>query len=226
MSEPHHLFPHGDLEPITGGLWQVTGSQSFPLARKMTVVRLADGTLLLHSAVAMNDSGMAALEALGQPSVMVVPHPFHTLDAAFYARRYPGLRIIADADARDRLSGRVEVSAPPDALAEHGVAAVVPTGMRYNEVVLNVPVEGGRALVFTDLMGHKPVGLMMRLLGAPGGTGVPRIVKFRQVTDKRALGRSLAALAETPEVTTVVSAHGEPFTEQTAELLRFAASRV
>ena len=48
----HKLYPHGDLESPTDGVWIVTGRSAFPLNRRMTVWRLADGSLLAHSVIA------------------------------------------------------------------------------------------------------------------------------------------------------------------------------
>jgi len=136
------------------GLWQPTGTLAMPLKRHMTVARLASGELLLHSVVAMDDAGHAALEALGRPAVMVIPHPFHTLDAAFYKERYPNLVVVAAEDTRAKLDGALAIDATPEeALPALQITPHVAPGMRY-EVVLEVPVSGGRALLFTDLLGH------------------------------------------------------------------------
>src|SRR4051794_7702875 len=99
----HTIFPHGKPEPFAPSLWEVRGTLSFPLVRKMVIHRLADGTLLLHSVVAMDEEGMRALEALGQPSVMVVPHAMHTLDAPFYAERFPEMKVVAPKDIAEKL---------------------------------------------------------------------------------------------------------------------------
>ena len=226
----HRLFPHGPLEEITPGLWRVEGSLPFPLKRNMTVYRLKDGTLLLHSVVALHESGMRALEALGKPSVMVVPHPMHTMDAPFYKERFPGLRIVAAADSTKKLDGKVKVDATPDeALLELGVRARIAPGMKYTEVVLDVDVPGGRALLFTDLFGHvgdtKP-GLMMRVLGPPKGLGVARIVKFRQIADREKVRGFLRDLATGSDLRVVTAGHGPPLVADCAAGLSTAAERL
>lgn len=68
----------------------MTGSLPFPLRRNMVVYRLADGNLLLHSVIAMTDDGMARLDALGKPTVIVLPNGGHRMDVAAYKGRYPG----------------------------------------------------------------------------------------------------------------------------------------
>jgi hypothetical protein len=63
MSEkPHKRFAHDGIEPLAPNLWSVRGRLPFPLMRYMAIHRLADGTLLLHSVIAMSDEGMLAYE--------------------------------------------------------------------------------------------------------------------------------------------------------------------
>jgi hypothetical protein len=223
----HRIFPHGELREIADNLWQLRGSLPFPLPRNMTVHRLPGGELLLHSVIALDDDGMKKLEALGKPAWMLVPHPLHTMDAAFYKQRYPRIRVIAHDDARNEL-GSVSVDFSPEAgLAEIGARHHVAPGMRYTEVVLDVPVDGGRALVFTDLVAHgKAPSLLLKLLGAPGGSGVPRIVRFRQVSNKPLVRGFLAKIAETPDVRIVATGHTPPIEGDCASFLRVAATTV
>ena len=224
----HKIFPHGRPEQFAPALWEVSGTLSFPLARKMVIHRLADGTLLLHSVVAMDDEGMRALEALGRPSVMVVPHAMHTMDAPFYAERYPSMKVVTTTRIAEKLTGRLKVDASPeDALPALGVHPHLVPGMKYDEVVLDVPTgdaDGGRALLFTDVVGcGKPKGLLMRILGPPGGRGVPRIVKLRQLADKASTGAFLRRMADTAHLSIVMGAHSEPIASDAAGFLRQAA---
>jgi hypothetical protein len=129
----HRFFPHGELSEIAPSLWQVEGSLPMPLKRNMKVYRLGDGQLVLYSVVAMDEAGMAALEALGKPAVMIAPHPIHILDAPFYNQRYPDLTVIASGKAiASRSRKRPRTSAPPrcaaclsrEQLPAHGPASL------------------------------------------------------------------------------------------------------
>jgi hypothetical protein len=223
----HKIFPHGELREIADNLWQLRGSLPFPLPRNMTVHRLPGGELLLHSVVALDDDGMTKLEALGKPAWMLVPHPLHTMDAAFYKQRYPGIRVIAHEDARPKLRSLGVDFSPEAGAAEIGARCHVAPGMRYTEIVLDLPLDGGRALVFTDLIAHgKAPSLLLRLLGAPGGSGVPRIVRIRQISDKPAVRSFLAKLADTPEIRLIATAHTPPIPGDCAAVLRGAAGTV
>src|SRR5687768_14893240 len=103
MSTAWEVHPHGPLREVAPGLWEVTGDvPGLPLKRNMTVVRLSDpgssdGRLLLHSVIAMDDARMAELEALGKPSVLVVPNGAHRIDIARYHARYPDAKIVCPA---------------------------------------------------------------------------------------------------------------------------------
>ncbi|MFO0726590.1 MAG: hypothetical protein U1E65_22580 [Myxococcota bacterium] len=226
MSE-HRIFPHGLPEELAPGLWQVKGSLPFPLPRNMTVLRLPSGGLLIYSAVAMDEAGMKALEALGKPEIMVVPHHFHLMDAPFYKARYPQLKVVATDVIREKLGTKLVPDGRPEALLPAaGVRFHQVPGLKGSELVLDVDVPGGRALVFTDVFGTPLQGFMAKLLGAPGGTGVPRIVKLRQIADKPAVRRFLEELAEIPALQMILVSHGAPLREGCAAALKTAAQRL
>jgi hypothetical protein len=223
----HRIFPHGKLEEIAPAIWQVQGSLPVPLPRNMTVHRLPGGDLVIYSAVALDDEGMAELEALGRPAWLVVPHPLHTMDAPFYKARYPGIRVIAPEDAASRLRGvKVDID-PRHGLADLGLRHHIAPGMRYTEVVLELPVEAGRALLFTDLVarGDAP-SFLHRLLGPPGAMGLPRLVKYRQVRDRPQMRRFFEELADGDDLRLVLCSHGPPIESECATGLRVAAARI
>jgi hypothetical protein len=59
----------------------------------MTVIRLADGRLLLHSPVALDATLRGQLDAMGNVSFVVAPNRVHHLYAGEVARAYPGARL-------------------------------------------------------------------------------------------------------------------------------------
>ena len=222
----HRIFPHGALEEIAPNIWQVEGSLPVPLKRNMTVHRLPNGELVIYSAVALHDEGMAALEALGRPAWLVVPHPLHTMDAPFYKDRYPDIRVIAPEDATAKLRGMKVDFDPRTGLGELGLRHHVAPGMRYTEIVLDLDLADGRTLVFTDLVTRRAPRLLLRLLGPPGEMGLPRLVKFRQVTSRPAVRRFFEELADAPALQRILCSHGPPITSGCAEGLRAAATRI
>ncbi len=88
----------------------------------------------------MNDAGLAALEALGRPAIMVVPHPMHVMDAPFYKARYPHLRVVGRADAGARVKGVTFDGTPEQVLPALGIGVHLAAGMKIDEIVLDVPI--------------------------------------------------------------------------------------
>lgn len=223
----HTLYPHGELQRVCEGVWQVEGSMKLPLKRNMTVFRLNDGRLVLYSVVAMNDAGMAALEALGTPWLMVVPGT-HTMDAPFYKKRYPGLLVAGDAD----LAGLSRDGDAAGLLKGTEVEVLYPEGMKVPETCLLAPSDGGTVLAVCDILGGKMPrlpgigGRLFALLGPPGDFGVARIVKFRQVASKPKLRTWLLQLAARPKLRAVLAAHGPALKANVAGALQVAAEQL
>jgi hypothetical protein len=63
------VLQHGPLTHLSENLWWVQGSlPRMSLKRVMTIVRLNDGGLLIHNAIALDDPAMRELEAWGRPA--------------------------------------------------------------------------------------------------------------------------------------------------------------
>ena len=223
------IFPYQPLRSLAPNLWQVPGTLAVGLPRNMTVYRLPDGRLLLYSVVAMRDEGMDALEALGRPAIMVMPHDRHGMDAPFYKQRYPELRVVAPDPAHPRT---VPVDGDLAELAALGITAYTLPGTSYHEAVLELPIEDGIALCTTELMGNISglrglKGALMHLLGPTGGGfGVARMVKWREVRDRQRVRSWLQSLAERPELRMVLVGHGDPVTQDAGAALRHAAEQI
>src|SRR5687768_1406139 len=93
------VLPHGTLEELVPGrLWRVQGSlPDMALPRNMIVARLGDGKLLIHSVICLDEPGMKALAALGEPRIMIVPNEGHRLDALAWRSRFPHIRVLCPA---------------------------------------------------------------------------------------------------------------------------------
>ena len=60
-----------------------------PLPTRMTVVRLGDGRLFVHSPARLDDTVRAALDALGPVAFVVSPNKLHNQGIGDYAAAYP-----------------------------------------------------------------------------------------------------------------------------------------
>ncbi len=145
----HKIFPHRSFQEIAPGLWQLEGSLPFPLKRNMTVVKLKSGGLLIYSAIALEDAGFAELEKLGKPEIIVVPHPFHVMDLAFYKQKYPQLKVLRPKQGEEFNGVRVGGDAVT-ALNDPNVTASLSPGLKNPEVHLKIKVAGGYALAVCD----------------------------------------------------------------------------
>lgn len=79
-------------------LWVVERPLRFgavELGTRMTVVRLRDGSLFLHSPVALDDALRADLLRAGTPRHVVAPNRFHHLFVGEYRRAFPEVALYA-----------------------------------------------------------------------------------------------------------------------------------
>jgi glyoxylase-like metal-dependent hydrolase (beta-lactamase superfamily II) len=212
------LYPHGPIGFVDDGLFVVEGRwKRSRFERKMTVFLLATGEVAVHSAIAMDEAGMAALEAIGRPSWILVPNSLHYSDAGWYGDRYPSARVLVPAAARAKLFEkvrRIDGSLDedwPEAL--RGELAVVPlAGTRIGEVAF---VHGpSRTLVLTDAAFHYKnhdlpwlARAFMHANGAYDRFGPSRIFTSFVVGDRGALRASIEALLE-HEFDRVIVSHG------------------
>src|SRR5215510_1786456 len=72
------------------------------LRARTTVVRLDDGSLLVHSPASPTDALAEALRALGPVRWLVVPNCFHHLGTPVAAARFVEARVVGPASALSR----------------------------------------------------------------------------------------------------------------------------
>lgn len=225
------VFPHTALRQLAPNLWVVQGE--FPAAklpRNMVVYRYAKDSLLLHSVVALNERGMKQLEALGEPSVMVIPHWDHWAHVTAYKRRYPRIEVICPRASIDRISKRVPVDCSSEEyFPRHDITYQVPPGIDPVEGVLEVSLNGSEvAVIMNDLITNVPhqPGLYGLLLRLTRSTGRPRVIFFvrRGLRVQRPLVRKyIESLAARREVRIVTTSHGDCLVTDVAETLATVA---
>jgi hypothetical protein len=229
---PWTVLPHRPLERLEANLWCVEGDlPSGPINRRMTVFRLADGRLVFHNAVPLDDRAMTALEAWGTPAFLVVPSAGHRLDVHAFAARYPGLQVLCPGEIAAKVSEAVEVDGDLGLVpADPHLEVVTLDGTKCGEAVLvSRSPDGARSsLVFSDVVMNLPhlpggSGLVMRLLGATGGLKVTVIARMLVVKDKRAVAGHLRRLAALPGVARLIPSHGENVLTGAAATLKASA---
>jgi hypothetical protein len=201
------FYPHGPLAFIDDGLFILEGRwKRSAFERKMVAFLLTSGELAVHSPIAMEDAGMAALEAVGRPAWILVPNRFHASEAGWYADRYPSARVLVPAEIREKLFEkvpRIDGSLDddwPESL--QGEVSVVPLrGTRIGEVAF--VHHRSRTLVLTDACFHYAgddlpfmARMFMRANGAYGGFGPSRIFKQFAIADRHAFKKSIEQVLE------------------------------
>lgn len=229
--EPH---PHGAIEKHADNLWSVEGTlPPSPLPRRMVVVRLEDGRLVIHSGVALNDEGMAQLEAWGRPAVLVVPNRFHRHDAAAFKERYPELRVLCPPSAQSAVAQVVGVDGTVDELnGEATLDVFTLPSCKAGEVALIVRhADDSATAVLNDAvfnLPHQPGfgGFVMKLIGSTGGPRVTNIGKMLLVDDRAGFAVGLRELAAVSGLNRILPAHGEVIEGDAAATLRGIADRL
>jgi len=195
----------------------------------MTVLRLTDGTLALHSPIAIDDALTAELEEIGEVSRVIVPNRLHHLNARAALERFPKARCLAAAGGEEKQPNLEIASTIEQAAAELGKdfqLFQVAGAPKMNEWVFFHCSSG--SLLTTDLVFNvqQPRGWLTPWVLRGAGTyrrlAVSRIV-MSQIEDKPACLRSLRSMLEVP-LQRLLMSHGEPVLEEPSTRLRGALS--
>lgn len=225
--------PHGAIERVDDGIWTVEGEIVMPLGRfprRMTLVALTKGRLLVWSPIPLDNAGMKQLEALGEVTFLVVPGPGHRLDIRAWAARYPKARVLCPPGAREAVSEAVPVAVTGDVLDDPDVHFCPVQGVGGLEGVLKITRDGRLTLVVNDILANvrHPKGLGANIMARALGFGVkrprmPRIGKRMFVKDAALLAAQLRGWAHDPQLSQVVVSHGEIIKYDPAGVLDRAA---
>jgi hypothetical protein len=189
MSDAAYLpyVPIGAPKPIGPDIWIVDGPEirfgvaglKLPFPTRMTVVRLADGGLWLHSPTAPDAALLAAVEALGPVRFLIAPNSLHYWWLPDWAARFPE----AEIHAVPGLARSAKRSLPP----HRTLGDAAPPG--WADDIGQLLIEGGllteadffhrasRTLILTDLIENfepeRFSSRLYRLLVRLGGAADP-----------------------------------------------------
>lgn len=109
-----HCTEHGSLDevwPDTLYVLEAKGCSRGPPTRNMTIYKVPDGSgrLVIYNGIACNEETIQQIEALGTPSVLVVPNYYHRCCAAVWKKRYPNIMVVCPEVARENAEKVVEV---------------------------------------------------------------------------------------------------------------------
>ena len=195
------------------------------IGTRMTVIRLADGSLFLHSPTRLDDETRRALDAIGKVRAVVAPSRAHHMFVGDYLKTWPDAKLygppgltgdIPDFRAR-RMGARrdlkldaILIDEPQLEWAGQIEQHLFKGAPFLNEVVFFHP--SSRSVMFTDLVFNVPAGfkltqIFITLVGAAGHFGPHRLIR-RAIQDHDAARDSVAKILKW-DFDRVIVTHGD-----------------
>lgn len=211
---------------VPHAIWHASQPLRFgPVAftTRMTVVRLDDGSLWVHSPIAPTPELIEAVHAVGPVRYVIAPNKTHHLFfLPFMAAHASATGFIARglAAKRSDLKGYATIPGEPPWGGQLQGYFMEGLPVLHETVFFHAPTG---SLIVTDLLAcfslrHRGLtALASRLLGVRGRLGMTRTMKFA-TRDRQALSRSVAPLLGLP-VQRVIVAHDEIVEERPVEKL-------
>ena len=187
---------------------------------RMTVVRLHDGRLWVHSPIELNDETRVFLDELGaEIAALIAPNKFHYMFIDQWQEAFPDAQVFAEEELARKVpslaSAEILTNSAPNLYA-HDVDQVIFGGNRmFQEAVFFH--KASRSLIFTDLMINlrtDGIKLFPRLflefegVTYPDG-GIPRLYRWFS-NDKNAARNALNVIKSWKPIR-ILFCHGEPF---------------
>lgn len=191
------------------------------LRARTSVIRLADGRLLIHSPAPPDP----AIAKLGEVAWLFVPNCFHHLGTPAAAAAFPAAKIVAPRSAATHNPAlRIDVDIRDASLGSE-LALIPLDGVPFLDETLlyHRPTEtlfGADVVLQADEDDHWTWRWAARVMGCYQRLRVPPDVR-KKVADKAAAARSLHALAELP-IRRLVVAHSRVIEEEPLARLREA----
>jgi hypothetical protein len=221
------------LTPFAEGVWYDTAPVHFlgmRLTATMTVLRIEDGDLLLHSPLPMTAERRAAVESLGRVAHLYAPNTFHHQWIGEWSQAFSEARVHAP---------EVLAKKRPDLRVDRHHDGEHPS--RFSALVEEIPIEGfrlaetalvyrpGRTAVVTDLVHNigRPAHLWTKiyssLMGFYDRVALSRVIRWTAFSDRGAARRGVDRLLDHAFDGLVVG-HGAPIPAGGREVLALATS--
>ncbi|HVY28350.1 MAG TPA: DUF4336 domain-containing protein [Polyangiaceae bacterium] len=168
-----------------------------------TVLRLDDGSLMLHSPAPVAAGMAEQLRALGQVRWLVVPNCFHHLGTPAAAAQFPEATVVGPASALARnkdLKLSADLAQLGEQLPEFEALPLAGVPFLDETVLYHRPTQtllGADIVLCPNAKDHWSMRFAARLLGFYGQVRVPYDVK-KKIPDKAAAARSIQAMLERP----------------------------
>ena len=207
------------LRQVDTDLWVTERPQRIlgvQIETRMTVIKLADGTLFVHSPVRLDELTRTSLNQLGPVRHIVAPNRFHHLYVSDYPKNYPDAKIYGapglDAKRRDLHFDAILGDISPPVWSGQIDQIVFRAFGALNETIFFD--RRSRTALFTDLMfnvNHSDSALTRIVLTLDGGfrsLAVPRTFRLPIRMHRRLALAALACILEW-DFDRLTVAHGE-----------------
>ncbi|HEY6722691.1 MAG TPA: DUF4336 domain-containing protein [Polyangiaceae bacterium] len=216
------------LSEIAAGVWtethpvRIVGTQ---LSTTMTVLRLSEGELAVHSPVALTEERRRSVDALGSVRQLVAPNLFHHQWLREWATTYPGAELrVPHGLPKKRPDLPADRVRPLDAAAVFADAIEIAPidGCRLGETA--VYYRPARVLLVADLVhniGRPEAGwtrFYTKTMGFYDRVAQSRVLRWTAYSDAAAARRSLEHVLEW-DFTTIVVGHGTPVRDHAKDTL-------
>lgn len=189
------------------------------LGIRMTIVRLEDGSVWVHSPIKIDDDLAAKLESVGPVKHIVAPSRFHHMFAIDAHTRWPEATLWVSpglVDKFDKFAVYPQLQdGPTDGWPEDVQVSLLDGIPAIGEAVFYHTVS--KSMVVSDFFMHTchkrgfATDMLMRIEGVFYKFNVPRLIKLL-TKDKTKLSASLASIAAKP-VDRIIMAHGDVIEE-------------
>ena len=219
MAQPKNLAPN---------LWIVdqpdfnTGIAK--IGTRMTVIKLANGGLFLHSPTKLDEETKRALDILGEVRAVVAPSRAHHLFVGDYVKTWPSAKLYGPPGLVGDIPGlRARIGARPDLKLDATLgdepqpewAGEIDQHLFKGAPCLNEVVffhRPSRTAIFTDLVFNVPgdfkdAWLFYTIVGGRGHFGPHRIIRFA-IRDRKAARDSVARILQW-DFDRVIVTHGD-----------------
>ncbi|EYF03932.1 DUF4336 domain-containing protein [Chondromyces apiculatus] len=215
------------LTPFGTGLWIIAAPLKMlgmHLGTRMTVVRLQDGSVLLHSPIVIDDALAQEIDAIGPVRHIVAPNVFHHLYVAPAAARWPEARVyIAPGLTKKRpdLRPATLFTDSADLPFAGELEPLTIRGSMMDETVLLH--RASKTLVSVDVVenfhatDHLPTRIYLQLSGVWKKPGWGRFMRF-VYRDRKAARESIDRILRW-DFDRLALAHGEPIETSAKEIV-------
>jgi hypothetical protein len=200
----------------------------------MTLVRLDDGGLLVHSPTWLGDGTFERVLEVGEPRVLFAPNHHHHLSLARFHERWPAARVVASHVALGRLRRHGHAYAEVlDArvVLPAGGRVLECEGTKAGEAFVSLDGPRGRTWIVCDAFFHvtRPVtgaaGTFLRVTKATPGLAIGQTFLWLALKDRKKYRAWVLDAIERERPTTMWVSHGETLEgddlpERLAELVR------